>query len=60
MIGYLCKAYVTLASIEKDVDRVMKSIALDPDFLDQPLYKAIQRIVSSAIAARTFSTQNAA
>ena len=60
MIGYLCKSYVSLKTIEEAVRRVRKSIAIDPDMKDKPAAKFIQRVVSAAIAAPTFSIQNAA
>ena len=58
-IGYLCKSHVTLKETEKAVQRVNKSIQMDPNMKDEPAAKAIQRMVSAAVAARTFSTQNA-
>ncbi len=59
LIGYLCKAHCSLAEIEECVRRVFKALTFDPDMRNKPAAQAIQRIVSSAVAARTFSTQNA-
>ena len=58
-IGYLCKAYVTLPVIEENVQRIRKSVAMDPDMRDKPAAKFIQRSVSSTLASRACSTQNA-
>lgn len=58
-IGYLCKSYSKLSTIEESVQRVFKSVAKDPDMRDKPAAKFIQRVASAEIAARTCSTQNA-